>query len=107
MDLLPFAPLKGVTFLQGDFLSPSVQQQLFHLLMPSSSEGKQSSGHSPGLVDSVISDMMANMSGIRSRDVENSLSLCEAALSFAIAVLKTRTSTVAGTASSTPGGTLV
>ncbi len=34
--------------------------------------------------------MMANMSGIKSRDIENSLMLCEAALGFAIGVLKTR-----------------
>lgn len=39
-------------------------------------------------VDSILSDMMANMSGIRARDIAASLELCETALCFARGRLK-------------------
>jgi 23S rRNA (uridine2552-2'-O)-methyltransferase len=98
LDLLPVSPLKNVSFIQGDFLSPSVQLQLHNLLSTSASSTSLSDAPSSDTadspierrVDSVISDMMANMSGIKSRDIENSLQLCEAALGFAMGVLKTR-----------------
>jgi 23S rRNA (uridine2552-2'-O)-methyltransferase len=76
VDLLPIAPIEGVTIFQGDFLTSTVQAQLRLAL-----DGKQ--------VDCVLSDMMANMSGQRTRDVQNSLDLCEAALAFASRMLRT------------------
>lgn len=51
------------------------------------------------LVDTILSDMMANMSGVRDRDVSLSLELCESALVFAERYLK-----VAARAGASGGG---
>jgi 23S rRNA (uridine2552-2'-O)-methyltransferase len=76
LDLLAIAPIQGVSILQGNFLDRTVQAQLRHALA-----GKP--------VDCVLSDMMANMSGQRTRDVQNSLDLCQAAFDFAVQMLRT------------------
>lgn len=65
--------------LQGDFLSSSVRETLQSLV------GTPESG---GGVDTVLSDMMAPMTGVRTRDVGLSLELCAAATVFARGVLK-------------------
>jgi 23S rRNA (uridine2552-2'-O)-methyltransferase len=70
-----------VSFIQGDFLSPEINQQLVKTLPRRSSATKVE-------VDAVLSDMMANMTGVRVRDVENSLELCRSALMFAVQYLR-------------------
>ncbi|KAJ9114306.1 hypothetical protein QFC22_005758 [Naganishia vaughanmartiniae] len=103
LDLLPILPIaRNVTVLQGDFLSPSVQAELEHVIatsaalrhkqgaiLPDNPETEPSSGAAGSRVDTILSDMMANMSGIRVRDIEASLELCQTALSFARGRLKT------------------
>ena len=85
VDLLPVRDLgegyDQVSFIQGDFLSPDIHQKLVNSL-PRRSIG------SDVQVDAVLSDMMANMTGVRIRDVENSLELCRSALTFAVQYLR-------------------
>jgi 23S rRNA (uridine2552-2'-O)-methyltransferase len=85
VDLLPVRDLgegyEQVSFIQGDFLSPEIYQQLVKTLPRRSSATKVE-------VDAVLSDMMANMTGVRIRDVENSLELCRSALMFAVQYLR-------------------
>lgn len=96
VDLLPVNTLgdkyANVRFLKGDFLSPPVQSSVVKLLEAKThSAGSQSLAASLTFtprVDTVLSDMMANMSGIRIRDVSNSKLLCESALSFAVRFLR-------------------
>ncbi|KAJ9106729.1 hypothetical protein QFC19_003041 [Naganishia cerealis] len=101
LDLLPILPIaRNVTVLQGNFLSPPIQEELAHVIATSvASRQKQSrtpsddvqaeaSGHPAPRVDTILSDMMANMSGIRLRDIEASLELCQTALGFAQGRLK-------------------
>ncbi len=113
------SPLKGVHFLQGDFLDPAIQAQVAALASAAESAESVSmstlTGLEPGSmaaaaldaeadeetaptarahdpaglgIDAVLSDMMTNISGVRTRDVENSLQLCEAALRFAVGALR-------------------
>ncbi|ODN83455.1 hypothetical protein L202_01593 [Cryptococcus amylolentus CBS 6039] len=79
IDILPMDSLPNVHILQGNFLSPSVQAAL------QSQTGTPESGAG---VDTVLSDMMAPMTGVRARDVSMSLELCEAATAFARRVLR-------------------
>lgn len=83
VDLLPVRSLgeeyPNVTLLQGDFLAAPTHLKLSHLLRK---------GVATIQVDTVISDMMANMTGNRIADVENSLDLCRSALQFAQQYLK-------------------
>lgn len=106
-DILDFPPLSGVTIIQGDFLSPSVQAELkwrveehkrkltnsdFGLVLPpTSTEESDEEGRKPdteGMVDLVMSDMMAPMCGHRTRDIQSSLDLVQAATMFALKTLK-------------------
>jgi 23S rRNA U2552 (ribose-2'-O)-methylase RlmE/FtsJ len=93
---------RNVTTLQGDFLSPAIQAELEHVITAAAAsrqkqgvtsshqtETETSSGGAASRVDTILSDMMANMSGIRVRDIEASLELCQTALSFAQGRLKT------------------
>lgn len=74
-DILPIAPIDGVTFLQGDFTEQSVYEQLLILL-----EDKP--------VDLVLSDMAPNMSGMKAIDQPQAMHLAELALELAKSVLK-------------------
>lgn len=76
LDILPMAPLPDVAFIQGDFREVDVLAQLESLL----------AGQSPDLV---ICDMAPNMSGNSVTDQARSFYLCELALDFAQAHLKT------------------
>lgn len=112
LDLLPILPIRrNVTILQGDFLSPSVQEQLSQAITTPPTKTRRSSPSflvadnppqpppidtSTIRVDTVLSDMMANMSGIRARDIEASLELCEMALHFSRGRLKSGLTKVAG-----------
>lgn len=71
LDLLPFHPLAGVDFIQGDFRDDAVLKQLEDLL-----QGKA--------VDLVISDMAPNISGIASADQARAMHLAELAMEFAL-----------------------
>ena len=94
VDLLDIMPIQGVDALKGDFLDAQVQTaladrirvyrpSLFGLQGGSEHEDREREG-----VDTVLSDMMAPMSGVRLRDVQASLDLVEAATHFAVQVLK-------------------
>ena len=74
LDILPMAAIEGVHFLQGDFREPEVTTQLIDLL----------AGRS---VDTVISDMAPNLSGIESADAARMAHLVELAVEFSVAHL--------------------
>jgi 23S rRNA (uridine2552-2'-O)-methyltransferase len=75
-DILAMEPITGVEFIQGDFSSQSVLDELLRRLVNKK-------------VDWVISDMAPNLSGIDSVDQPRSLELAELALDFALRVLHT------------------
>ncbi len=81
LDLLPMDPVRGVTFIQGDFREPETLAALERAL-----HGRR--------VDLVVSDMAPNLSGIASADQARSVHLGELALEFAARWLQ-------------PGGALV
>jgi 23S rRNA (uridine2552-2'-O)-methyltransferase len=74
LDILPMVAIEGVHFLQGDFREPEVTTQLIDLL----------AGRS---VNTVISDMAPNLSGIESADAARMAHLVELAVEFAVAHL--------------------
>lgn len=75
MDILPMEPIEGVSFLQGDFREPEVAAQL----------DAQLAGRK---VDTVVSDMAPNLSGIASADAARIANLVELAVEFAEQHLK-------------------
>jgi 23S rRNA (uridine2552-2'-O)-methyltransferase len=75
LDLLPMAPIEGVTFLQGDFREAEVLQKL----------EQEMNGR---LVDAVVSDMAPNLSGIESADAARISHLVELAVDFSLKHLK-------------------
>ena len=70
LDVLAFAPIEGVTFIQGDFREDSVVAELVALI----------GGRA---IDVVISDMAPNLSGIESADAARMSDLVELAVDFA------------------------
>ena len=101
LDILDMEPVPGVRSLKGDFLSSKVQDELRRLVLRETprgfglsrapdliGEGAGASASPEGIVDVVLSDMMAPMSGVRIRDIAASLSLVEAASAFGFKVLK-------------------
>ena len=74
LDILPMETIEGVHFLQGDFREPEVMIQLVEHL----------AGRS---VDTVISDMAPNLSGIESADAARMAHLVELAVEFAVSHL--------------------
>jgi 23S rRNA (uridine2552-2'-O)-methyltransferase len=81
LDVLPFEPIEGVQFIQGDFREDAVVAQLDAAL-----HGRA--------VDVVVSDMAPNLSGIESADAARMSHLVELAVEFGTRHLK-------------PGGALV
>ena len=77
LDILPMEPVPEVQFICGDFREQSVLKQLEQLI------GTQA-------VDVVLSDLAPNMSGIDIADAASSLYLCELALDFSRAHLKSK-----------------
>lgn len=75
LDLLPFEPIEGVHFIQGDFREDEVLQQLSDALA-----GRP--------VDLVVSDMAPNLSGIESSDAARIAHLVELAIEFSHQHLK-------------------
>ncbi|RRD89853.1 RlmE family RNA methyltransferase [Conchiformibius steedae] len=76
LDILPMQPIDGVDFIQGDFREQAVLEQLEQLL-----NGRK--------LDLVICDMAPNMAGNAVIDQTRSYYLCELALDFAAAHVKT------------------
>jgi 23S rRNA (uridine2552-2'-O)-methyltransferase len=75
LDLLPFEPIEGVTFIQGDFRDDAVIAQLESAL----------GGRA---IDLIVSDMAPNLSGIESADSARIADLVELAVDFASRHLK-------------------
>ena len=71
IDLLPIAPISGVTLLKGDFRSERLRQAL-----------------ADAKADVVLSDLSANLSGIGSVDQARALELTGAAIDFCCRSLK-------------------
>jgi len=71
-DIQPMKPIEGVTFIQGDFRLPTIQQQILSLVKKT---------------DLVLSDMSPNISGQKSRDQAAMAELCLTALQFAHKVI--------------------
>lgn len=74
IDLIDIDPVQGMTFIEGDFLSPGMDDQL-----------KTALG---GPADLVLSDMANSATGHRQTDQIRTLALCEAAFDFAKEVLR-------------------
>jgi 23S rRNA (uridine2552-2'-O)-methyltransferase len=74
IDLLPIEPMAGVDFFQADFLEAGITEKLIMSL--------------GGPADLVMSDMAANTTGHRQTDHLRTMGLCEAALDFAVDILK-------------------
>lgn len=81
LDILPMAPMADVTILTGDFLSDQVLSELYRAL------DMNPSAPSP-CVDVVVSDMASPTTGHRQTDHIRVIALAEAALDFALMVLK-------------------
>ena len=80
LDLLPMEPIEGVHFIQGDFREESVLQSLeAALTLPDGSTRA---------VDTVVSDMAPNLSGVENVDAARITHLVELALDFALSHLK-------------------
>jgi 23S rRNA (uridine2552-2'-O)-methyltransferase len=75
IDLLEVPPIKGIDFIQGDFMQEEVLNEIIDKL-----ENKP--------VDLVISDMAPNISGIKMVDQQKAINLNELALDFAKKHLK-------------------
>lgn len=75
LDLLPFEPIEGVRFLQGDFREDPVLQALEAELQ----------GHA---VDLVVSDMAPNLSGVAASDAARMTHLVELAVAFSMSHLR-------------------
>ncbi|MET0334959.1 MAG: RlmE family RNA methyltransferase [Rhizobacter sp.] len=82
LDILPFEPIEGVAFIQGDFREDAVLAQLQSLV-------------NDRPVDVVISDMAPNLSGIASSDAARMQHLVELAVEFAQNHLKPQGALVA------------
>ncbi len=75
IDLLEVPPIKGIDFIQGDFMQVEILNEMVDKL-----ENKP--------VDLVISDMAPNISGIKMVDQQRAINLNELALDFASKHLK-------------------
>jgi 23S rRNA (uridine2552-2'-O)-methyltransferase len=75
LDVLPFEPIEGVQFIQGDFREDEVVAQLEAALADRP-------------VDLVVSDMAPNLSGIESADSARIAHLVELAVDFSVRHLK-------------------
>jgi 23S rRNA (uridine2552-2'-O)-methyltransferase len=75
LDLLPFEPIEGVRFLQGDFREDPVLQALEAEL-----QGQA--------VDLVVSDMAPNLSGVAASDAARMTHLIELAVAFSMSHLR-------------------
>jgi len=75
VDRLHMKPIPGVVALQADFLQPATTSTIKQMMTTSFNQD--------GKADLILSDIGANQSGNRIRDVEQSLEICHAVLQFA------------------------
>ena len=75
VDKLAMVPIPGVLGLQADFLQPSTTRKIKEMLT--------TAFNLDGKADLILSDVGANQTGNRIRDVEQSLQICHAVLRFA------------------------
>ena len=75
IDLLEVSPIKGIDFIQGDFMQEEILNEMVDKL-----ENKP--------VDLVISDMAPNITGIKTVDQTGAMYLTELALDFSLKWLK-------------------
>jgi len=96
VDILPMEEIRHAFVVEGDFFDEQVQSQVRrHLegmrkdqVKIDKNEGEEAGEGSTAVADTVLSDMMAPMSGVRVRDVQASLDLVAAATEFAHQVLR-------------------
>ncbi|KAG6860976.1 hypothetical protein C0995_005212 [Termitomyces sp. Mi166 len=81
VDLLRMQPIHGVHCIQANFLSQEAEMFIRDLL--------SINGNPEGKVDVILSDMAANTSGNHTADIESSLGICRAVLTFATRHLRT------------------
>ena len=94
VDLVDILPISGVDITRGDFLDSGIQAIMKEKIAGHRPKRFALEGQSVYVdreregVDTVLSDMMGSMSGVRLRDVQMSLDLVMAATSFARSVLR-------------------
>ncbi|MBS7806340.1 RlmE family RNA methyltransferase [Variovorax sp. PCZ-1] len=94
LDILPMEPIEGVQFIQGDFTTDEVLEQLLskveHSAQIPSRENAENASKTRDIrvVDTVISDMAPNLSGVASSDSARVAELVELAVNFAQLTLK-------------------
>jgi 23S rRNA (uridine2552-2'-O)-methyltransferase len=98
LDLLPMEAIEGVQFIQGDFTTDEVLQDLLSKVersarIPAGPEAENASKNASAprdirVVDVVISDMAPNLSGVASSDSARVAELVELAMNFAQITLK-------------------
>ncbi|KAG9312555.1 ribosomal RNA methyltransferase FtsJ domain-containing protein [Chiua virens] len=84
VDLLPMVPIPGVHSMQMDFLAPQAG--------PAIKAALHTSENPSGMADIILSDMAANFSGYKTRDIESSLDICRSVFDFAKDNLQPRNS---------------
>lgn len=83
VDLINCSPPEGASFIQGDILSKKTHNNIKDFFNTKKSESELETWP----VDLIISDMMANTSGIKDNDHYASMELCDGALILASALL--------------------
>lgn len=85
IDILPVESVPGAEIIEMDFTDPDAPERLQHMLSASGATPKE--GERP-LCDLVMSDLAANTTGHRNTDHLKTVALVEAAVDFALNVLK-------------------
>ena len=98
VDLLPMTPIPGVHAMQMNFLTPQAGAAIKAALGTPENPS--------GMADIILSDMAANFSGYKTRDVESSLDICQSVFDFAKDNLHVR-GTSQGATKGHRGGTLL
>lgn len=94
LDILPMEPIEAVEFIQGDFSTDEVLEQLLSKVersaqIPSREDaGNASKTRDLRVVDVVLSDMAPNLSGVASSDSARVAQLIELAVNFAQITMK-------------------
>ena len=99
VDKLTMRPIPGVSTLQADFLQPSTASRIKEML--------STRFNRDGKADLILSDVGANQSGNRIRDVEQSLDICHAVLQFARRHLRNDDIELGGKEAKDRGGVLL
>jgi len=81
VDRLRIAPIPGVHTLQADFLAPETAPMVEAII--------RAKANPEGKADVILSDMAANATGNRTRDIQDSLDICHAVWDFTSKHLRT------------------